>query len=161
MTNAGKISAPAHAVWRNVVVPGQSRTFLSVMPLAFCLMFLWPFGGGGRKVHMMAGTETPAAQGTVQIKTGDNGNTNLDIHTHSLASPSSLTPAENVYVVWIKPPDQTAQNHGQLEVNGKQDGELNIKTPYKRFEIFITAEQNATVQTPEGPRVLSADVSQR
>ena len=144
--------------WRRMRFSGNGTTFLSVMPLAFCLAFIWPFGGG-KTVHMMAGSQTPAARGDVQIKTGDNGNTEVDVQAHALASPSSLTPAENAYVLWIQPPDQPAQNEGQLSVGQHEDGELRVKSPFKRFSIFITAEQNATVQTPQGPKVLSAQVS--
>lgn len=131
----------------------------SLLPLVL-FAFIWPFGGGGRKVHMMAGSATPAAQGTVTIQTGNNGNTTLDLKVQALAAPSSLSPAANVYVVWIQPPDQNPQNHGQLSVNQSEDGELHTKTPYKRFKVFVTAEQNARIQEPTGPRVLQADVSQ-
>lgn len=159
MTTMKKPAARAQGSSRLINLFVQGRTFMSVLPLAFCLAFIWPFGGGGRTVQMMAGTETPAARGSVQINTGGNGNTTVDVKAHALATPSSLTPPENVYVVWIQPPGQAAQNQGQLMVGQHEDGELTARTPYKRFSVFITAEQNATAQTPEGPRVLSADVS--
>ncbi len=137
----------------------RGTTLRGVAPLIFCLAFIWPFGGGGRTVHMMAGNATPAAQGTVQVKTGDNGNTTLDVKAKALAPPSSLSPAENVYVLWIQPPDHAPLNHGQIRVDGDQNAELHTRTPYKRFRVFITAEQNAQTQMPEGPRVLSAEVA--
>lgn len=136
----------------------RGTTLASVAPLAFCLAFLWPFGGGGRTVHMMSGNATPAAQGTVQVNTGNNGNTTLDVKAHALAPPSSLSPAENAYVLWIQPPDQAPQNEGQIRVDHNENAELHAKTAYKRFSVFITAEENAKTQMPEGPKVLSADV---
>ncbi len=135
----------------------QARLY-GAAPLLLCLAFIWPFGGP-RKVQMMAGTSTPGATATIQIKKGDNGNTALDIKAENLAPASSLTPAENVYVVWIQPPDKVAQNAGQLRVNQHEQAELNTVTAFKRFKVFITAEQNAQIQEPEGPRILSADVS--
>lgn len=139
----------------------RNHYFLSVMPLVVALAFFWPFGGGsGQKVQMMSGTLTPAAQGTITIRKGKNDNTAVNINTQNLAKPSSLTPAENVYVVWIQPPGQDAQNHGMLRVNKNLAGDLETETPYKRFKIFITAEQNAQIQMPQGPTVLSAEVSQ-
>ncbi|MGA7521811.1 MAG: hypothetical protein WBW84_04980 [Acidobacteriaceae bacterium] len=137
----------------------RRTTLMGVAPLVVCLAFLWPFGGGGRKVHMMAGNATPAAQGAIQVTTGNNGNTELDVKAHALAPPSSLTPAENAYVLWIEPPDHSPQNHGRIKVDGNENAELHAKTPYKRFQVFITAEENAKAQMPEGPKVLSADVS--
>ncbi|HEX3661033.1 MAG TPA: hypothetical protein VHU89_06355 [Acidobacteriaceae bacterium] len=137
----------------------KSTTLASAAPMIVCLAFIWPFGGGGRTVHMMAGNVTPAPQGTVQVKTGNNGNTTLDVKARALAPPSSLTPAENAYVLWIQPPDQAAQNQGRIKVDSSENAELQTRTPYKRFKVFITAEENAKAQTPMGPKVLSADVS--
>jgi hypothetical protein len=128
------------------------------MPLLLCLAFIWPFGGG-HNVQMMAGSSTPGANATINVKKGDNGNTTLDIKAKNLAPPSSLTPAENVYVVWIQPPDQTAQNEGRLRVNQNEQAEIHTETPYKRFKVFITAQQNAQAQEPTGPRILSADIA--
>lgn len=150
------------------VIPGlfrgqqrlRSQSFYGILPVVVCLALLWPFGGG-RKVDMMSGTKTPGAGGVIIVKKGGNGNTSLDIKAHSLAPPSSLTPAENVYVVWIEPPGHSAQNHGQVAVNQHENAEIHTETPYKRFKVFITAEQNAQVRMPEGPRVLSATVAQK
>ena len=137
----------------------RGTTLASVAPLIFCLALIWPFGGGGRKVHMMAGSITPGARGTVNVDTGSNGNTSLDLKAHALAPPSSLTPAENAYVLWIQPPNQEPVNHGRVQVDQHENAELHTKTPYKRFKIFITAEENVRTQTPMGPKVLSAEVS--
>lgn len=140
--------------------PRSGGALAAVAPIVLCLAFFWPFGGGGRKVHMMAGTATPGAQATIVIKQGKNNNEELDIKAQALAPPSSLNPAENVYVVWIQPPGQAPQNHGRLEVNQNEQAELHTETPYRRFKVFITAEQNPQAQMPMGPKVLSADVSQ-
>ena len=135
----------------------RSTTYMSILPLVLGFALVWPFGGG-KTVHMMAGSETPGARGDVQLKT-ENGNTSVNVQAHALAKPTSLSPAQNVYVLWIQAPDQQPQNQGQLQVGKHEDGELQVKTPFTRFSVFITAEQNPTVQTPSGPKVLSADVS--
>ncbi len=137
----------------------RGTTLRSIAPLAVILAFLWPLGGGGRTIHLMAGSTTPGAHGTAQVKKSNNRNTDLDIKVHALADPSSLTPAENVYVVWIQPPGQSPQNLGQIAVNHKEEGELHTETANQAFKVFITAEQNAKAQMPEGTKVLSADVS--
>ncbi len=134
--------------------------FFALMPVLLCLALIWPFGGGGKKIHMMAGSETPAAHATINVKQGDNGNTRLDIKADALAKPSALTPPENVYVVWVQPPGQTPKNMGQLSVDNDLKGELKTETPYHRFAIFITAEKQPQVQAPQGEKVLSADVAQ-
>lgn len=132
---------------------------MSAAPLAVCFAFIWPFGGGGRTIQLMAGSTTPAARGTVQAKNGNNDNTDLDVKVHALADPNTLTPAENVYVVWIEPPGQAPQNLGQIAVDQHENGDLHTETADKRFQVFITAEQNARARMPDGPKVLSADVT--
>jgi len=139
--------------------PSPSSTCYGIgAPLVLCLAFFWPFGGG-TKVQMMSGTETPAAHGKITIKNGPNGNLDLGIKVEALAKPSSLTPAENVYVVWLQRPGELPHDMGELQVNDKLDGKLQSETPDRRFKIFITAEQNAQEQAPQGPQVLSADVA--
>ncbi len=127
-------------------------------PLVLCLLLLWPFGGA-RKVRMMAGSVTPGATATITVKRGNNGNTALDIKAKNLAPPSSLTPAENVYVVWIEAPSQTPQNQGRLRVNQNEQAEIHTSTSFKGFKVVITAEQNSQTQEPTGPRILSADIA--
>lgn len=147
------------------VGPGRRRSLaqrlagchFSFAPLILCALLIWPFGSG-RNVQMMAGSDNPAAQGVVNVKKGDNGNYLLDIKVSSLAQPSSLRPPANVYLVWIEEPGRQPENLGQIQVNGKEQGELHVKTPFSRFKIFITAEQNAQQHMPEGPQVLSAEV---
>lgn len=138
---------------------GSNAHYSFLLPAALCFAFIWPFGGGWNTVNLMAGASAAAAQGVVKYKTSGNDNIKLQIDARSLAPPSSLTPPENVYVAWIEPPGKGVQNVGQLKVNGKEQAELDTETAFKRFHIFITAEQNAQAQQPEGPTILSADVS--
>ena len=109
---------------------------------------------------MTAGDSNPAARGTIHLHVGDNNNTELEMKAESLAAPSALTPSKNAYVVWIQPAGESPQNHGQITVGKDQKAELKTETPYKRFKVFITAEDQAQIQSPEGIRVLSADVTE-
>lgn len=139
---------------------GANTRFHALLPAVLCLALIWPFGGGWKSAKMMAGTVTPGAQGTVRFRTGSNDNTELDIKTSALAPPSSLTPPKNIYVVWLQPPGEDAKDLGALKVGSDEQGELKTVTPNKRFKVFITAEQNGNLKEPEGPIVLSADVTQ-
>jgi hypothetical protein len=131
----------------------------SLVPALLVLAFIWPFSGG-KDVQMTAGELNPAARATIHLHVGDNNNTELDIKAESLAAPSALTPPKTAYVVWIDPPDAAPQNHGQITVSKDQKAELKTATPYKRFKIYITAENQARIQSPEGPTILSADVTE-
>lgn len=140
--------------------PAATGRLYAAATLILALTFFWPFGGGGKKVHMTAGKGTPAAQGTVQIQRGDknNNNSKIDVKVESLAKPSALTPPHSNYVVWIEPEGQSPKNQGELRVDENQKGELKTVTPYKRFKVFITAEESPTAQQPKGPQVLAAQV---
>jgi hypothetical protein len=144
--------------WARALKP--KTHFYGFLPAVLCLAMVWPFGSGWHTVNMMAGSATPGARGTVKFKIGDNGNTELDIETHALAAPSSLEPPANHYVVWIEPPGKPAHDLGALSVGQHENGELKTVTPYKRFRIFISAEQNSQESMPSGPTVLSATVTE-
>lgn len=136
-----------------------SLALAAVLPALLFCAFAWPFSGW-KSIAMMSGTTTPGAQGTVRFKIGGNGNTELDITARALAHPSSLTPPQNHYVVWIQPPGENAKDLGALKVNDKEQGSLRTETPNKRFKVFITAEQNINESQPMGPTVLSANVTE-
>ena len=137
----------------------RTGCFAAIAPLVLAMAMFWPFGGGN-KIVMSGGQVVPAAQGTVSIHSGHNGNTEVDTKVKYLANPSSLTPPENVYVVWFQPQGQAAVNEGALKVDKGLNGELKTVTPYKRFEVIVTAEKSPQVKSPTGPQVLTANVAQ-
>lgn len=133
--------------------------YTAVVPAVLGLMLFWPFNGvGAKKISMTPGKEDPAAHGTVAVKTGHNGNTKVDITTKALAQPSALTPPANTYVVWFQPPGQSPKDVGALRVDNKLNGKLDTVAPYRRFKVFITAENQRNITKPHGPRVLTANV---
>ncbi len=147
----------ARAARRGVRQTLSSHLF-GVWPLILLLGFIWPFDSG-KKVEMMAGTDAPAAHGTVILKQGDNGNRQIEVKASSLARPDLLKPPENAYVVWLQEPGHEPQNVGQLKVDDKGNGDLQTVTAFRRFKLFITAEENAQAHEPDGMQVLSADIA--
>ncbi len=122
-------------------------------------LFLWPFASA-KTYHMKASNSVPAATGTVTVqKNSNNGNTRLDIKVNNLANPSSLTPPEDVYIVWIRPNDGTATKKGAIRLDKHLNGELKVITVSKNFDVFITAEQSASVTEPSGAEVLDTHVN--
>lgn len=150
------LDSPA-PVWRTT----QNRGFLAAaLPLMFALAFIWPFGGGGTKVQMTPNAnQTPAAQGTITVSSGNNNNTRIEVKVKNLAPASSLRNPSEVYVVWIQPENQSPKNEGQIDVGSNRSGELKTETAFKHFKVFITPEKKPTVTEPTGPHVLNATVS--
>jgi hypothetical protein len=132
----------------------MKSTLLACMLLSFAA-----FGCGGKKVPMNASTSVPAAAGHADIGSDQNGNTTVDLKVHHLAKPEALTPPATAYVVWIQPSGQSPQNQGRLQVNSDLDGEYKTNTPYKKFDLFVTAENNPQATTPSGPEVMRQQVS--
>lgn len=111
-------------------------------------------------VRMVADPSVPAASGKAKIDKDNNGNLRLKVEVEHLAKPGALTPVKQNYVVWIQPRGKDPQNEGILRVGGNLKGDFEATVPRQDFEVFITAEDNATAQTPSGPKLLRAEIQQ-
>jgi hypothetical protein len=120
--------------------------------LIMAVALLWT-GCGGKKVSMIPAPTVPAATGTVDLGTDDNGNTRVDLKVQHLAKPQNLTPPKTTYVVWIQARDGRPENVGQLQVNDNLEGEFKTTTPLRTFDIFVTAEDGPSATSPTGPEV--------
>jgi hypothetical protein len=128
--------------------------------VAVALLAIWPMSAG-KKYRMTADASVPAASGEIGVQRDkSNGNMKVDIKVDNLAQPANLTPPENAYVVWIRPSGEEAHKQGALGVDKNLKGELKIVTTSKNFDVFITAEQSASVTAPSGIQILQAHVSQ-
>lgn len=155
MIRTGQACPSVKTSW--LPIPNSIR-YSALIPGVVGMMLLWPFGDTAKKVSMTPAKEVPAAHGTVSVKTGKNGNTEVAVTTKALAQPSALTPPAETYVVWFQPPDQSPKNMGALRVDNSLKGKLDTVAPYRQFKVFITAEKQQNVESPHGMHVLSADV---
>jgi len=103
----------------------------------------------------------PAAQGVVETGTDHNGNTQVAVKVEHLAKSESLTPSKQGYLVWIQPKGKQAELLGQLSVNDELKGELKATTPYKNFDLMVTAEDNLRPETPSGMVLLRGTVERQ
>jgi hypothetical protein len=103
----------------------------------------------------------PAAVIHVALGTDNNGNTTVDLKAEHLAKPSSLNPPASVYVVWVQRDEQRPQLKGQLQVDDDLNAELKFVTPETRFQIIITAQQDASTPTPSGTEVARSSVARK
>ena len=132
---------------------------MNILAVLALSLFIWPFPSG-KTYHMVANSSVPAANGTVHVdRDSPNGNTQLDIKVSNLALPSGLTPSENVYVVWVRPNGGAAIRRGAMRLDNSLNGELKTVTTAKNCDVFITAEQSASVSEPTGMEVLRTHVT--
>lgn len=116
------------------------------------------FGGGSKEV-MQPASGNIAGEGTVEAKSGDNGNTEIDVRVKHLASPAKVAADSSVYVVWIRPGGSRIQNVGALEVDDELVGRLKTTTPHRAFRLTVTPEPSARMTEPSHEPVFTSDVS--
>lgn len=107
-----------------------------------------------KKVEMKTSSTVPAAEGRAILEHDRNKNVQVTLEVRHLAKPQSLAPAKGTYVVWIQPEGQEANNVGVLRVNDELKGDFRTTTPYKKFDLFVTAEDSPTVSTPSGTEIM-------
>lgn len=104
---------------------------------------------------------TPAAEGKVITSDDRNGNTEVEVQVKHLATPQSLTPAHQNYLVWVQPRGQAAELLGALRVNSDLEGSLKATTPRKDFDILVTAEDSTRADAPSGNVILKGTVQRK
>ena len=115
--------------------------------------------GCEKQIHLTPATTVPAASAIADVSHDGNGNTIVDLKVKHLAKPENLTPSKAVYMVWIRPRGAAPIPQGQLKVNDNLEAEFRTPTTYKSFEIFVTAEDSASVSSPSGQEVLHQDIT--
>jgi len=130
--------------------------FLAVF--TFLLMFL--FTSCVTKAKFEKSAVVPAAQGLVKVKKDKNKNYAIQIDISNLAESERLTPSKKTYVVWLVSDRDETMNLGQFNsssgtFSSKLKASFETVTSNKPTKIFITAEDDETVQYPSGESVLT------
>ena len=113
-----------------------------------------------KKYPFTASTAVPAARGKVDIGKDSNGNTTVKITAEHLAEPGKLSPPGTDYVVWFQEKGSEPQTQGRLRIDKNLKGNFETSTPLKNFDIFVTAESNASTKQPAGTEVFRTTVQQ-
>lgn len=108
---------------------------------------------------LSASPNVPAAEGKVRVSPTSNGNQELELTVENLAPADKAFPGMTNYVVWVIPQGGApAQNVGILNVGESLKGKVKATTPYKTFDVLVTAESQDHPAEPSGNRVMSASV---
>lgn len=138
---------------------------VTVAALPACSTTRSMMGGGGQsQTWSLTGNEkVPAAQGSVGVRPGGDGNQTVEVRVKHLAPPSRVYDGTQHYVVWLLPEQGggAPQNLGILGLNDKLEGDLTSQTPYRNFQVLITAEAQPNVTEPSGNRVMAGMVNLR
>jgi len=114
---------------------------------------LLSFTSCAKKITFQNSSVVPAAQGQVTVNKDDNKNYVVKIKINNLAEVKRLEPSKNTYVVWMETDESLIKNIGQIKsdtkfISSKLKASFETVTAFKPEKIFITAEENADVQTP-------------
>ena len=131
------------------------------LALLVAIAFLLTTAAWSREDRLTNTGLTPAAQGKVTTSTDRNGNTEVEVKVEHLATPQSLTPARQTYLVWVQPRGQQAQLLGALRVNSDLQGSLKGTTTFKDFEVLVTAEDNTKPDIPSDSVILKGTVERK
>jgi len=131
--------------------------FRTLCALAAGLALAAALAGCGGKVAVNVSSLVPATQ--AELKTGKDGNDNpvVELKVKHLAPPQNLQPSRSVYVVWVETPDRKAVNAGKLKLNDDLEGEIKIMTPYPRFRLIVSAEDDPLPSSVGSQRVIETD----
>lgn len=129
------------------------------------IMFLTCMGmfvSCARKINFNTSSTVPAAEGRVKVKKDNNGNYSLDIEVKNLSAPTRLTPSKKMYIVWMDTESNGTKNLGQLVtssalLSSAMKASLNATTPYKPTKVYITAEDEASLEYPGYQSVLTTE----
>jgi hypothetical protein len=126
--------------------------------ICLTFMLLCTLASAAKKYPMTAASIVPGARADVEINKDKNGNTRLKMTVQHLANLENLTPRASAYVVWLRERGGNAENQGQLKMDKNLKATFETVTPFKSFEVFVTAEQDARGTGPDGQEVLKATI---
>lgn len=119
--------------------------------LLIALLFL--FNSCSKKIAFQSSSVVPAAEGTVKVTKDNNSNYVIRLELSNLAEPEKLQPSKQTYVVWMETDQERAKNLGQINsstslLSKRLKASFETVSSVKPTKIFITAEDDATVQYP-------------
>lgn len=96
-------------------------------------------------------TEAPNYAGIakIRVKVNDDDNREMKVRIDHLAPPHKLPDGYDAYAVWIAVPGHGISKVGLLDYSGKKRrGELMATSPYPKFEVIVTLEQDRSSSQP-------------
>ena len=140
----------------------KSKRLYTNVYAAFTILFaiLMLQSCGTTKYNFSTSPVVPAAEGSVKVKKDKNSNYSIELNVKRLADPKRLSPAKEMYIVWMETEQNGRKSIGQLKTSSglfssTLTSSLKTVSTFKPTGFFITAEDNANIQYPAGQTVLS------
>lgn len=116
-----------------------------------------------RELQLTGSPSLSSAQGTAKVSTTDDGNTQIDLDVKHLAPPEKVNAGATAFVVWVKDVNSETNPHnlGALKVDENLNGSMKAVTSLRSFDLYVTAEPNATADQPTGEQLLRTNVEMK
>ncbi|WP_373515059.1 hypothetical protein [Persicitalea sp.] len=129
-------------------------------PIALILFLALTLGACSSKMTFQNSSKVPAATGEVKVKKDKNNNYDLTVNVYNLAKPEQLSPAREVYMVWMDSNQGITKRLGQIKISSglmskSLSGELESKAIDKPDRVFITAENDPETLNPSSEVILT------
>jgi hypothetical protein len=115
------------------------------------------FQSCAKKVHFLTSSVVPAAEGEVTVKKDKNENYSIKLEIENLAEVSRLQPPKQHYVVWMEADRGMTRNIGMITSSNRLKVSFETVSTLKPTRIFITAEEDGSVQYPGSMVVLTTE----
>jgi hypothetical protein len=140
----------------------NSKIIRNIFLITTAAIMLLCFSSCARKISFQTSSVVPAAEGRVKISMDNNKNYKIKISLSNLAEPERLQPLKKTYVVWMQTDNNGTKNIGQINsstgfLSSKLKADFETVTSFKPVKIFITAEDDASIQYPGMQVVLSTN----
>ena len=137
-----------------------TTSFKLLKIFSLLLIVLFAASSCSNKITFLNSSVVPAARGTVKVKKDDNKNNTISISLTNLAEPERLTPAKKMYIVWMETDQGATKNIGQIKTDSGTfsktlKSHFNAVSSFTPVKIFITAENDANIETPSYEVVLT------
>lgn len=111
------------------------------------------------KFPMRISQEIPAAEGTVSVTPREDGQ-RVKLQVNHLAPADRVVSDARVYVVWLHPMTNGAPplNVGTIRPGDDRRATIEFTTPFREFDVFITAERNVQATRPSRQQMMAASI---
>jgi outer membrane protein OmpA-like peptidoglycan-associated protein len=117
-------------------------------------------GGGASRVVFIGTSAAPQASGEAKVE-AKKGGTNIEIKVHEMPQPTTLGAEFLTYVLWTVTPDGSTTNLGEIPIDNKGEGKLNVTAQSQTFAMIVTAEPYFAVELPSEVVVLENDTTKK
>lgn len=136
----------------NIFSKSKSNKLSSIVYVVVLGVFL---SSCAKKSMFLVSPVQPAARGYAEVKKDKNSNYQVMVELTSLSESNRLSPPKTVYVVWMVSSGEVVKNIGQIKPSNNLKASFETVSSVKPKRIFITAEDDASIQMPGTMVVLS------